>query len=160
MEVFPAMWKRVVIALVLAGLVGGGYWALPTLASLPALPDKVSTGLAGTVRATLVDLVTEAEVQQALASGRARALDAPDVRQTLFAQTLAEQRAMAADKEELAEMIDLELSLLEKASETPPHDRRLARLLVEVLETAAQDPTMRPALEASLRQILKEEPAR
>ncbi|HLN64715.1 MAG TPA: hypothetical protein VK464_24595 [Symbiobacteriaceae bacterium] len=154
------MWKRVVITLVLVGLVGGGYWALPTLASLPALPDKVSTGLAGTVRATLVDLSTEAAIQQALALGRARALDSPDVRQTLFAQTLAEQRAMAADKEELAEMLDLELSLLEKASETSPHDRRLARLLVELLETAAKDPTMRPALEASLRQVLQQAPAR
>lgn len=133
------IWKRLLLVVVLLGLIGGSYQVL--------WPPEG--------RRSWNHLAQETESQRRLAEGRRQALTDPLARESLFRQTLEERRAIAADREYAPALFDLEMSLLEQAAGTPPHDRRLAQLLIRALELAAEDADLRPALEQALNKTLK-----
>lgn len=132
-------WKRLLLVVILLGLIGGSYQAL-------WLPEG---------RRSSNDLAAGAESQRHLADSRRQALANPLARDALFRQTLEERRAIAADRDYAPALFDLEMSLLEQAAGTPPHDRRFTMLLIRALELAAEDPDLRPALEQALNRTLK-----
>lgn len=132
-------WKRLLLVVLLLGLIGGSYQVLWPLQG----------------RHSLNHLAQESDAQRRLAENRRQALADPLAREALFRQTLEERRAIAADREFAPALFDLEMSLLEQAAGTPPHDRRLTQLLIRALELAAEDPDLRPVLEQALNKALK-----
>lgn len=72
-------------------------------------------------------------------------------------QAPAEQQSTPPAQTSSSDLMDLDISLLEQASQTAPHDRRLALLLVRLLQQAAADRELRPLLVEALNQALKEQ---
>lgn len=149
------LWKRFFLVLVLLAMIGGGYRALPAAGlSFDSLSLPFSVG-AGSMREMAFGLATDQQWHQAVAAGRLQALGNPAVRNHLLRQALAERRSMVADPSISPELLDLELTVLEHAAGTAPHDRRLEKLLLVLLERAANDPELRPLLQKTLEAALQ-----
>lgn len=103
------------------------------------------------LREALTRSLIEMEVQQALIEGRRFALVSPSARVNLLQQGLEEYRYIADDPVTGLAFMDLQVSHLERAAETAPHDHRLRRLVALLLKEALADPELRPMLAEALR---------
>lgn len=109
-------------------------------------------------RQRLIKSLAELDAQRAILNGRRSALNSPTLRVDLQKQAIAESRSLGTDPTTASEWLDSNVTTLEQISLTPPHDRRLRRLIVNVLHEALRDPELRPLLVEALRQALPPPP--